>query len=288
MTFWDVPLGAAATTFLVVFVLMFIASTYQITKLVGWKTRYTAIWVYTVLRIGAQICAIGFSSSQSNIVNWLIGYLVLGAEGYFTLVLSAFMFLCVFQKQFGEDYLRPTAPEGIKGINKLRWKMRHSPAFYFHWILIPANAILIAGGSMASGVNYQALDHSNKIRTARALRCTGQAIFLLMTIILGLLAAKLYLKEHKKGALLLSVAIAWPFLLVRGIYGILAAVLPAFDYYNFNNYTSVGISESLVVGEYVMGTTMEVCAAGTFLIQALMTKFTPPPVPNSKTSKMEA
>lgn len=282
MAFWDVPLGAAASTFLVIFVLMFIASTYQIIKFVGWKTRYTAIWVYTVLRIGAQICAIGFSASTSNIVNWLIGYLVLGAEGYFTLVLSAYMFLCVFQKQFGEDYLRPAVPEGIKGLNGIRWKLRHSPAFYFHWILIPANAILIAGGSMASGVNYQDSGHSNKITTARALRCTGQAIFLLMTVILGSLAAKLYFKEHKRGALLLAVAIAWPFLLVRGIYGILAAVLPAFDYYNFKNYTSSGISESLVVGEYVMGTTMEVCAAGTFLVQALMTKYIPPSPPNSK------
>ena len=44
---------------------------------------------------------------------------------------------------------------------------------------------------------------------------------------------------------------------MRGLYGILSGVLPAFNYFNPDNYGPTGLKDSFLVSEYIMGTTME-------------------------------
>jgi hypothetical protein len=56
---------------------------------------------------------------------------------------------------------------------------------------------------------------------------------------------------------LLLLLATWPLLFVRGLYGVMSGVLPAFNYFNPNNYGDTGLLNSFVISEYIMGTTME-------------------------------
>jgi hypothetical protein len=267
MGFQDPNSGAAAVVYLVLYVALLINSLVIIIKYVGWKTRFTALFVFCIIRIASQICGIGFATVSYGDFNWLIAYLVLGAEGYFVIVLSGFHFLCTFlERKLGETWLRPKLPAGLSKHQRLRTRLR-SPAAIFHWMLIPANAILIAGGTRTVGVPPDQFSTSPIVKSGEIMRCVGQAIFLAMTQFYGLCALHAAVVLKLKGPLLYAVLLTWPILTVRGIYGILSAVDPAFNYYNFNNYTDTGLSSGFITVEYVMATTMEFLAATILLSQ---------------------
>jgi len=264
MGFQDNASGAAATVFLILYVFLFSYTCYVISRM-GWKTTYTAVFMFCIIRIGAQLSGVGFSVEGYNNINWLIAYLVLGAEGYFALVLTAFHFLCRFQDEtVGYSYLRPKLTNEQKKTmtygqrSRFRWK---SAALLFHMALIPANAILVSGGSMTAGVLPSEYSTSSLVYTGKIMRITGQTIFLVMTQFMFGCALRILLKDKQRGYMLYAVFMAWPFLTVRGIYGVLSAAVDKFNYYDFNNYTSTGIAASLLVGEYVMSTSMEFVAA---------------------------
>jgi hypothetical protein len=99
--------------------------------------------------------------------------------------------------------------------------------------------------------------------TAKAMRTAGQAAFLTINVFLLYCIFDTIRQLHRdnsdKGThpTLLLLLATWPLLFVRGLYGVMSGVLPAFNYFNPNNYGKTGLTASFVISEYIMGTTME-------------------------------
>lgn len=130
-----------------------------------------------------------------------------------------------------------------------------------HNLLIVANAIIISGGSILAGGPDDITD--SKLATAKAMRTAGQSVFLAINAFLlyCILDSISQSRRENPGRSIhptLYILLAtWPLLFVRGIYGVLAGVLPAFNYFNPDNYEEHGLSNSYITSEYIMGTTME-------------------------------
>jgi hypothetical protein len=116
---------------------------------------------------------------------------------------------------------------------------------------------LLAGGS-----NSVKQFNSNLV-TAKVMRTVGQSVFLTINVFLLYCivdAIRQWRRENpSKGThptlhVLLAI---WPLLFVRGLYGVMSGVLPAFNYFNPNNYGQTGLTSAFVASEYIMGTTME-------------------------------
>ena len=114
------------------------------------------------------------------------------------------------------------------------------------------------------------------LTVAKSLRAVGQAIFLainafLLYCIIDSIKSNRRQPTVGKGIhpTLYILLAAWPLLIVRGIYGVLSAVVPTFNYFNPANYTADGLKDSFVISEYVMSTTME----WTSCVLLLMTYF---------------
>lgn len=123
-------------------------------------------------------------------------------------------------------------------------------------IIIPANALIVSGGSILAGQKIDDIDH-NKVTTSRALRTTGQVIFLLQTGIAIGFAVYVYNVEGLRHSNIYSIFLVSPFILVRGIFGILSIYVNDMNYYDISNYTAEGFHTKFVVYEYVLATTME-------------------------------
>lgn len=51
-----------------------------------WKSRYSLLFFHVTIRVASQGCGIAFGVLGFENVNVFLAYLILGAEGYFTLV----------------------------------------------------------------------------------------------------------------------------------------------------------------------------------------------------------
>jgi hypothetical protein len=114
-----------------------------------------------------------------------------------------------------------------------------------------------------AGGHNSVQDFNSNMVTAKAMRTAGQAIFLTINVFLLYCIVDTIRQSRRENpgkgthpTLLLLLA-TWPFLFVRGLYGVLSGVLPAFNYFNPNNYGETGLLDSFVISEYIMGTTME-------------------------------
>jgi hypothetical protein len=114
-----------------------------------------------------------------------------------------------------------------------------------------------------AGGHNSVQDFNSNMVTAKAMRTAGQAIFLTINVFLLYCIVDTIRQSRRekpgKGThpTLLLLLATWPFLFVRGLYGVLSGVLPAFNYFNPNNYGETGLLDSFVISEYIMGTTME-------------------------------
>lgn len=93
----------------------------------------------------------------------------------------------------------------------------------------------------------------------------GKGFFLAETVVLILLALYLFFWRNVRGYKVKAVMIAWRFLLVRGIFGLISVFVDKFNYYDFDNYTAAGLKPSFLCGEYIMGATMEFVSAALLL-----------------------
>jgi hypothetical protein len=128
-----------------------------------------------------------------------------------------------------------------------------------HSLLIGANVIIISGGSLLSGGQQYFVQN---FKTARDMRVAGQSIFLAIHVFLlyCIYDAIIQYKRERGGAVhrtLLLLLAAWPILFIRGVYGILSSIVPAFNYFNPSNYGEFGLTVGFVVSEYILSTTME-------------------------------
>ncbi|GEQ68410.1 hypothetical protein JCM33374_g2078 [Metschnikowia sp. JCM 33374] len=262
--------GIAASVYLGLYSIFLAFMTYVVAKR-GFKTLFTFIFVFCVLRVGGQLCGVVYAQAGPQYYKWLIAYLVLQAEGYFTLILTCFRFTCKAQlEEHGSSWVTTTGPQ-----TPLMSKWNITWMNMFHYILVPANAFLIAGGSMTAGIDpTDASSYTNKIHIARGLRTAGQIIFLLMTLISISVNMHVFLNERIRNRTTISVMLAGPFLIVRGVFGVLSIYIDDMNYFDLSNYMSGGVNKNLVIYEYVLATTMEFLTA-----VILMTRFfVSPPV----------
>jgi len=166
-------------------------------------------------------------------------------KGYFSLVLCAARYLISFHEHhFGESWLeKRSIYKGKTGFAKFfenfRLKgIKDRPMGIVHWLLIAANAIIITGGNLLAGdatTVTSAWSTNSDIKTAKALRAAGQAIFLLINVALAgcfIMTVVQYRNKyghsstpfygHPSLALLMA---TWPFLFIRGVFGVCQAVI---------------------------------------------------------------
>lgn len=271
--FFDKHMGAAALTFLILYLLALSLSIYVVLQR-SLKSRFTLIGLVCLIRVGAQLSGVGFSIQGWERYEWLIAYLVLGAEGYFAIVLAAYHFLSVFEKLVtGNSFLQPKLPLELKqrtgtgaGFEKFVWSLRHDTSIYFHYMLIPANVILIYGGTRTINVSADEWSTSPLVKEGKIMRVVGQSIFLGGCVFILAYAVRMRLVKKLSGAPLTAVLLAGPPLLVRGAFGIIAALVDDYNYYDFSNYSATGLKIKFLIGEYLMGTTMEYLATMILLL----------------------
>jgi len=107
---------------------------------------------------------------------------------------------------------------------------------------------------------------NRNVPAAKGLRTAGQAVVLTLNIcvIYGIVNAIRKTRRANPGKpthpTLLVLSATCPLLFIRGVYGVMTGILPAFNYYNPHNYGMTGFKSSFVISEYIMGPTMEWCS----------------------------
>jgi len=120
------------------------------------------------------------------------------------------------------------------------------------------------------------------LHRAKILRTVGQSVFLsINTFLLYCVLDSIRSSKRENGGrvhpTLWILLVCWPLLFVRGVYGILSGVLPAFSFFNFDNYGEHGLKTSFVVSEYILSTTMEWTSCA-LLMLTYVTSLNDPPL----------
>lgn len=261
MAFESTSAGVAASIYLGLYTLYLSLAIHIVTHK-GFKFIYRILLLFSLLRVGGQLCGVAFAVLGIEHLNWLIAYLVLTAEGYFSLIIAAFHFVIQSQiKQTGSSWLQNKKRDTQK---KRKWyrPFNLSWSVLFHLILIPANAFIIGGGTMLTGLDPEKLSQEkSKIDTSKGLRTAGQVIFLIETAIVIVLLVYVCIREKFRSHTIYLLFAASPFLLVRGIFGILSIYVDKMNYYQFANYNGAGLTSQFVAYEYCLATTMEFVTA---------------------------
>lgn len=262
MSFKINDLGIAASIFLSLYVVYNISSTIILFKR-GWKSVYTFLFIFGLIRIGGQISGVGYAAAGYYEWKWLIAYLIMSAEGYFTLVLSTLYFLVKEQViVFGKSPLtKPVV-------------MRMSYRTLFHYSLIPANVMIIVGGTMLTGLTPGEKKYNDKLVTSKALRSVGQAIFLFNSLSVGALTLYNYFVKKLTTKTMIILIFIIPFITVRGIYGVLSIFIDEMSYFKIENYFDKDSSEKLTIYEYTLAMTMEFITAFSLLSIFWLKKWT--------------
>ncbi|SCU79002.1 LADA_0A09142g1_1 [Lachancea dasiensis] len=253
--------GIPAIVFLVLYFVLFSWVTFLLlTKRVLWRSRYTSIFVHTLLRLAAQICGIGYGVAGVEHINWLIAYLVFGAEGYFTLVWCAYRFLIAFQNEIlGNSWIEPKKDCGFWSYYRV---LRAYPVLYIYYLLAAANGLIIAGSVKGTNSSLSDSSREHELRVGRALRDAGTAIFMALVVLFAAFTQKSYMARRgaytrAQSHFLLILGLTAVPLLIRGVYGILGTELRSWNYALPEAYDGGGLRAGALAAEYVLGTSME-------------------------------
>lgn len=280
--------AGAALVFLVLYTLLWSYMTFMYAvKKYEWKSRYTILYLHTTIRIASQACGLVFAILAWRNIDVFVAYLILSAEGYFSLTIAAYYFLKHYEiKHFGWSRLGPAdhneggrrrflqALTMVAVVMPWRFWDRNLLMVVDAW-LIPANAIIIAGGSIMAGINDKSknLDQNeinNRINTSKGLRTAGQAVFLALTVLFVLL----YVNAARKGrgwkhttertmsrtALVIFGGVGF-MLTARGVFGVLQAAVYKLSYTNPDNYDADGMKSRFTAIEYCLAVVPEFTAA---------------------------
>ncbi|KAJ7208556.1 hypothetical protein GGX14DRAFT_111776 [Mycena pura] len=256
-----------------------------LTHRMKWRSRYSLIFFHVMVRVASQGLGIAFGILGLRNTSVFLAFLILGAEGYFSLGLCAFRFLVSWHQHnlaSGTSWLEPreTASE-IKPNKSLKLLVfiflgpfalliyRNNPMVAIPSILVIANLAIIIGGSYLAGADYNNLDSPDtqaRLRVSKITRTAGQGVFLACNAIL-LVAILLTIRtnlrhgdrsQRKNRAprvhpTLVIIVLAWFPLMARGTFGILQSADFKLSYFNPDNYTSSGFKPSFTVIEYGLG-----------------------------------
>ncbi|KAJ7198098.1 hypothetical protein GGX14DRAFT_525881, partial [Mycena pura] len=255
--------AGAALAFLIGYLAIFVWMLHGfLTHRIKWRSRYSTVFLHVVIRVASQACGISFGILGFRNTNVFLAFLILGAEGYFSLVLCAFRFVISWHQHnlaSGESWLEPRDPPGTS-----KWRKafififlgpfaflfhRNNPMVGFHSVLICANAAIIAGGSYLAGADYTQLDlpdTKRRLLISKITRTAGQSVFLAGNALLLFIILVTIRNNRRDGDLrnkkgtvhptLILLLIAWIPLIVRGVFGILQACVFSLSYYNPENY----------------------------------------------------
>ncbi|GLB41454.1 hypothetical protein LshimejAT787_1000540 [Lyophyllum shimeji] len=286
--------SSAALVFLILYAILFVILVLgYVTGRLRLRSRYSVITFHVAVRLASQATGLAFGIVGYGNVNLLIAYFILGAEGYFTLVLCTYRFLISWHYhnfECHDSWLEPRHPPGTPWYKRFANSFdlsgsKRSPMGIMHYFLIAANAIIISGGSSAAGGQTNAKDFNANISKAKIMRTVGQSIFLTINALLLVCICQAivqYRRERpgkKVHPTLLILLAAWPLLFVRGVYGILAGVYPSFNYFNPNNYGEHGLTDAFVISEYILSTTMEWTSCALLMLTWVASRNDPPKVP---------
>lgn len=110
------------------------------------------------MRLASQSCNIAFLQLGFRNISVFIAYLILGAEGYFTLVACSFRFLIRWERSYtdtGTSFLEPEEnPSGIERRKRILQSLAVLPAFWpsvakrepelpAHAMMVIANTLII-------------------------------------------------------------------------------------------------------------------------------------------------
>jgi len=228
------------------------------------------ILFHVVLRLASQATGLAFGIVGSANISLLVAYFILGAEGYFTLIYCMDYFLISWQypSSASDLCLEPRFAPGTPWYKRLISSFaivdsNHRPTAVGYILLSSAHGIIISGGTMVVRDNNTVQQFNRNPPAAQALRTAGQAILLIINIRLIYCIVDTIRKSRRKNPgkrthpTLLLLFATCPLLFVRGLYGVMSGVLPAFNYFNPDNYGEMGFTSSFVISEYIMGPTME-------------------------------
>ncbi|KAK0522322.1 hypothetical protein OC834_006329 [Tilletia horrida] len=286
-------LGIASVVFLVLYAGLFLALLYGFgTAQMKFKSRWSLVLLHVTLRLAAQSVGLAFALRGFAELGLLIAYLVLSAEGYFSLVLCTARFLVSFQiHAMGDSWLEPKMHSKLSLAQRFAANFalsagarrrvlgaegaaqtKPNPMVSVHYLLIGANTIIVVGGSLlASAYNQDTgeLVDANSFDTGRYMRTAGQAVFLAINLaLIGCIVATVRQFRDKAAQngrrvpvyghpfLLIILAVS-PFLVIRGVFGICQAVIPSLSYYSPETFTPTGLTTEFVVKETVLATAME-------------------------------
>ncbi|CAH6719149.1 hypothetical protein CLIB1444_02S02036 [[Candida] jaroonii] len=270
--FKDQSLGIAASVFLALFVLYTVNSVFIIMKN-GLKSRFTSLGVYGLIRIGGQIAGIGFAINGFSNTSWFIAYIILGAEGFIMLIVGNLIFLInEHNNAWGSSYLTKKFIRGIKGkmgIDRL-----------IHLLVIPANVCIIYSGVLLSKDDLTAADAAK----SKSLRTAGVIILLAQIVLISAFTLHTFFVAKLRNPVMYCLLFIMPFILMRGIYGILAVYVPSMNYFSYETYLN-GNKTLVTIFEYVLGTTMEFITALTLMNTHWIKRYTDPKVSASNSDE---
>lgn len=267
MGIYDEGALAASCVFLALFTFAAVGAGFAAARK-GCTSSYSFLFVFCIVRIGAEVCMVVFGVLGFNYHKWLVAYLILSAEGFFMLLASSFGLLAYAEYlTFGRSTLCPsdkqinehaTQSEKTKAI----WT---SPVVIFTWLLVPANVLVICGGCILARGDPDHPNYGSLATKSLGVRVTGQVIFLILVVVLGLTSIWLSVKKQVRNYTVMAACASSIPLLIRGIYGVISCFINELNYFRLDNYSPSGLSTKFVACDYVLGTTMEFCAASILL-----------------------
>ncbi|KAJ7038999.1 hypothetical protein C8F04DRAFT_1034191 [Mycena alexandri] len=299
--------AGAALVFLILYFAVFLGmlSAY-LTHRLKWRSRWSILFFHVTIRVASQACGIGFAILGFKNIRVFLAFLILGAEGYFTLVLCTFRFVISWHQHNlpgGVSWLEPRRGSNSQLTPRQRTQriimfvvlgpfailfFRDNLMAAFHTVLILANTAIIIGGSFLANANlsqFDSPDTQHKLHISRILRTAGQSVFLvcnaLLLVILLITARNDRRTGGRKGFLrvhptLVVLTITWIPLIIRGVFGVLQSADFVLSYYDPNNYGEFGFTPHFTVVEYLMGVTTEWVACVLLCSTYFTSKYDPP------------
>ncbi|PWN52773.1 hypothetical protein IE53DRAFT_384749 [Violaceomyces palustris] len=293
-------MASASLVFLILYFIVFVILNFLLfTGRIKFRSRWAVIYFHVAVRLASQACGLAFGILVWKNTQVLTAYFILGAEGYFTLVLCTARFLISWHNHhFGDSWLEHRRDRRVK----LPWyqhvklsfgisSIKERPFNMVEWYLIAANALIIAGGSLNSSAAFDdtlsATKRNSLDNTAKIMRTIGQSIFLAINVglFVCIIVTVQQCRRVKQGSrwfghpTLLLLILTWPFLATRGIFGVLQSAMPEFSYFNTDNFTQTGFTGIFLTEEFCMATMPEWVSCALLLGTYLTSRGDPPKPP---------
>ncbi|KAH8824711.1 hypothetical protein DL96DRAFT_1740360 [Flagelloscypha sp. PMI_526] len=273
--------AGAALVFFIGYVGLFAWMLYAYsTHRIKWLSRYSMLFFHVIIRVASQACGIAFGILGFDDMDVFLAYLILGAEGYFTLVLCSYCFLISWHQHnlsSKESWLEPRNTKETNKYKKALILIFFWPAAIFiykkdfmiwmHTFLILANIAIIAGGAYLAGADYtqpDSADTRSRMNVSKIARTAGQSVFLACNFILcfsiikTILLDKRELRTKGEGKIhptLILLFVTWfPLIIPRMLYMIERL-------HSAENYDSSGFTDRFTAIEYCLGVVPEWLAA---------------------------